>query len=65
LPQKIGVTKMKMYKVVIGLGLSVSMLSSLTMAQEPVKTATVEAAKSTLSGTSTKPKNLEWDLRNR
>lgn len=56
---------MKMYKVVIGLGLSVSMLSSLTMAQEPVKTATVEAAKSTLSGTSTKPKNLEWDLRNR
>lgn len=54
---------MKMSKVVIGL--SVSILSSLVMAKEPVKNETVETAKATLSGTSTKPKNLEWDLRNR
>ena len=54
---------MKMSKIVICLGLSVSMLSA--MAKEPVKTVTAEPAKSTLSGTSTKPKNLEWDLRNR
>jgi hypothetical protein len=56
---------MKMSKLVVGLGLSVSMLSTLAMAKEPVKTVTAEPAKSTLSGTSTKPKNLEWDLRNR
>ena len=56
---------MKMSTLVVGFGCSVALLSSLAMAKEPVKTATAESAKSTLSGTSTKPKNLEWDLRNR
>ena len=56
---------MKISKLVIGLGLSASILSSMVMAKESVKSSTAEPAKSTLSGTSTKPKNLEWDLRNR
>lgn len=56
---------MKISKLVIGLGLSVSIMSSMAMAKEPVKSSNAEPTKSTLSGASTKPKNLEWDLRNR
>lgn len=55
-----------MSKLAVGFGCSVALLSSLAMAKEPVKQAPkAETEKSTLSGTSTKPKNLEWDLRNR
>lgn len=57
---------MKMSKLAVGFGCSVALLSSFAMAKEPVKQAPkAETEKSTLSGTSTKPKNLEWDLRSR
>ena len=57
---------MKMSKMLVGFGCSAVLFSTMAMAQEPVKQAPkAETEKSTLSGTSTKPKNLEWDLRNR
>lgn len=60
---------MKISKTVVGLGFTLSLLSASVMADDslktPVKTQYDDVSKSTLSGASTKPKNLEWELRNR
>lgn len=56
---------MKISKLAIGLAFSATLISSIAVAKEPVKSTTAEPTKSTLSGASTKPKNLDWELRNR
>jgi hypothetical protein len=56
---------MNISKLVVGLGFTLSLISASVMADDSVKTPSADASKSTLSGASTKPKNLDWELRNR
>jgi len=52
-------------KLVVGIGFAISLISASVIADNSVKTSSADVSKPALSGASTKPKNLEWELRNR